>query len=68
MTDLQHRIVWTAIEAFLGVLAGVPVADLIVGLDVAGTTTVLLAALGAAVAAVVTVLKEEARKRLGSTP
>jgi hypothetical protein len=63
-TDLTERIVWTFLQGFLGVLGGVPIADLFTTVDIDGGTTVILSAAGAGVAAVTSLLKGVAAARL----
>lgn len=58
--DLAHRVVWTFLEAFTGFLVAAPM----VGLDL----EVLQSAAGAGVAAVITFVKEAARRRLATSP
>jgi hypothetical protein len=56
LTDLGHRTLWTFVQTFTGVLVAAGLFDLEVGL--------LHAAVAAAVADVLVVLKEYARKQL----
>lgn len=60
LEDLVHRVVWTFVESFAGFLLAA---------EVAGFNLELLhSAAGAAVASVLTVLKEYGRRRLASSP
>ena len=56
LTDLGHRTLWTFVQTFTGVLVAAGLFDLEVGL--------LHAAVAAAVADVLVVVKEYARKQL----
>jgi hypothetical protein len=64
LQDLWHRIVWTFVQAFVGTLTSLSVADVIVELDLTAGTMVLLAAIAAGVGDVLVVVKEYARSRL----
>lgn len=63
MTDLAHRAVWTFVEAFLGVLIAVALADATTVLAI--DASAIDAAAVAGIASVAVVVKEEARRRLG---
>lgn len=64
LADLGHRIVWTFVQAFVGTLTSLSIADVIVELDLAAGAMVLLAAIAAGVGDVLVVVKEYARTRL----
>lgn len=60
LADLGHRVLWTFIEAFTGFVTVAPMVNL--DLDL------VQSAAGAGAAAVLTVLKEVARRRLAASP
>lgn len=64
--DVTERVLWTFVQAFLGVLTGIPIAELFVdgGFDIEGAQRLIFAALAAGGSAVFSLLKGIAASRL----
>lgn len=63
--DVTERVVWTFVQAFLGVITAIPVADLFTdGIDLERAETLVLAGVGAGLSAVFSLLKGLAASRL----